>query len=393
MAQLLVGIRVLDLTRFYPGPFCTQILADLGAEVTKIEAPPEGDPSRAGPTRIGRFGSTFVMLNRSKKSVMLNLKDKAGVEVFRRLSGKADVVIENFRPGVTEKLGIGYNQLRRDNRKLIYCSLTGYGQDGPYSGRAGHDINFVGYSGVGSVTGLRGGPVVPLGIQAADIAGGALMAAFAVMAALYHREKTGRGQYIDVSMLDGLVAVGQTLFGELQAQGASPAPGEGELNGGYPVYGVYETKDGKYFSIGGLEEKFWQNFCLKAGRMDLMEIHWSGMGKDRDRLEKELKKIFKTKTRDEWTQLLAGAEACASPVLTIEEAMNDEHLNSRGMFVEGPSPDGEPVKQVAMPIKFSDIEPDGPRAAPKLGEHTDEILQSVGYNKKEIERLRKDRVI
>jgi crotonobetainyl-CoA:carnitine CoA-transferase CaiB-like acyl-CoA transferase len=392
MAQVLVGTRVLDLTRLLPGPFCTQMLADLGAEVIKVEAPGEGDYSRTLYTAIRGYGSTFLMLNRNKKSITLNLKKQAGAEVFRRLAGSADVVIESFRPGVVDRLGIGYKSLKRDNRKLIYCSLTGFGQDGPYAQRAGHDINYLSYSGIGSLTGPKGGPPVPLGIQAADIAGGALTAAFAVMTALYHREQTGRGQFIDVAMLDGLLAVGQTLVGEFLSTGRAPGPGTMRLTGGYPVYGIYETKDGKHFAIGALEAKFWEIFCKKAGRPDLILLHQAARDKESEKLEKELKALFKQKTRAEWSALLEGEDACASPVLTMDEVMKDPHLKHRGMFVTGPHPEEGEVTQVAFPVKFSDITPEPPGPAPQLGQHTEEILLSVGYTKKEIEGFKKDGV-
>lgn len=390
---MLDGIRVLDLTRLLPGPFCTQLLADLGAEVIKVEAPGEGDYARAHRTSINGYGSTFLMLNRNKKSITLNLKAKPGIQIFRRLAGNADLVVEGFRPGVVDRLGISYKALKRDNPKLLYCSLSGYGQDGPYAGLAGHDINYMSYAGLTSLTGERDGKPMPLGIQAADVAAGGIMAAFGIMAAVFHRERTGRGQYIDVSMLDGLLSVGQTLFGEYMATGKVPGPATMRLNGGYPVYGIYETKDGKFFSLGALEEKFWIVFCEKAGREDLKKFHDSGWDKDRDRLEDELKKLFKTRSRDEWTELVAGEDACGSPVLGIDEALENEQARHRGMFIEVPHPEKGKVTQVAFPIKFSDAKTETPKAAPRLGQHTQEILRSVGYTKQEIEEFGEQGVV
>ena len=393
MARMLVGIKVLDLTRLLPGPFCTQLLADLGAEVIKVEAPGEGDGSRHLRTAVRGYGSTFLMLNRNKKSLSLNLKSKAGVEIFRRLVGKSDVVIESFRPGVVGRLGISYSALKRDNPKLIYCSLTGFGQDGPYAQRAGHDINYLSIAGLASLTGPRGGAPVPPALQVADIAAGSLMAAFAIMVALYHRENTGRGQFIDVAMLDGLMAVGQTLFGEYFSTGQLPGPGSMRLSGGYPVYGVYETKDKKYFSLGALEAKFWETLCQKVGRNDLVALSNFANEKERKHLENELKALFKTRTREEWTALLADEDACGTPVLSVEEAMNDPHLKHRGMLAEAPHPNEGTIPQIAFPIRFSDGQPVPMGPAPRLGQHTDQVLLSAGYTRPEIEKLRKDKVI
>ncbi|MFO8058568.1 MAG: CaiB/BaiF CoA-transferase family protein, partial [bacterium] len=315
------------------------------------------------------------------------------VQVFRRMVGTADVVVESFRAGTASRLDIGYDKLKKDNRKLIYCSLTGYGQDGPYSARAGHDLNFLALSGLASLTGPEGGPPVPPGVQVGDIAGGAIMAAFGIMSALYSRERTGRGQYLDVSMLDGLLSVGQNLIGEAAASGNPPGPGSMRLNGGYPPYNIYETRDGKYFALAALEEKFWNNFCEKVEREDLKPLHHPETEEQRVNLEKELEELFKSRTRDEWTSLLADGEACASPVLDVDEVPHDPHVAGREMIVEGPHPREGKVPQVAFPLKFSEAVPREPGPAPELGEHTDEILTSIGYNKDEIRIFREKGVI
>ncbi len=392
MVYILEGIRVLDLSRLLPGPFCTQLLSDLGAEVIKVESK-EGDGSRYLRTQVRGFGTSFLMLNRGKKSMTLDLKSRAGVEVLRRLAAGSDMLVESFRPGVVERLGISYEKLKSDNPRLIYLSLTGYGQDGPYCQRAGHDLNFSSFSGLASLTGPRKGKPVPLAIQAGDIAGGALMAAFALMAALFHREHSGRGQYIDVAMMDGLMCLGQSLYGEYISRGSAPGPGEMRLSGGYPVYDIYETRDGKYVSIGALEEKFWENFCDKVGREDLKPMHHTGWDKDRDRLSSELEALFKTRTRDEWTELLADEDTCCSPVLGLDEALHDPHVMHRNMVEQGPHPDGGPLSQVSFPVKFSDAEPAPLRAAPRLGEHTHEVLASAGYEKEEVEELKEKGVV
>jgi crotonobetainyl-CoA:carnitine CoA-transferase CaiB-like acyl-CoA transferase len=388
-----MGVRVLDLTRLLPGPFSTQLLCDLGAEVIKIERPGEGDGARSLFINIGGYGASFLMLNRGKKSLTLDLKNKFGAEVFRRLAGSADVIVESFRPGVMDRLGLSYNHLRRDNRKLIYCSLTGYGQEGPYAQRAGHDLNYLCYAGLAATTGPRGGAPVPPGIQAGDVAAGAMMAALGVMAALFNREHTGRGQYIDVAMMDGLMAVGQTLFGEYFATGNVPGPATMRLSGGYPVYAIYETKDGGQFALCALEKKFWDVFCDKVGREDLKEMHGPGWDEKRDELETELKKIFKNKTRDQWTELLVDEDTCGTPVLGMDEVIDDPQVKHRKMIFECPHPEEGTVRQVAFPVKFSDIEPADPKPAPRLGQHTDEILMAIGYSRKEIRELHKEGVV
>jgi len=393
MARMLVGIKVLDLSSLLPGPFCTQLLCDLGAEVIKVERPGVGDLSRQAKTNFGGYGSTFIMINRNKKSITLNLKSKEGGQIFRRLAGSADVVIETFRPGVVDRLGISYQALRLDNRKLIYCSLTGWGQDGPYSHLPGHDVNYLSHAGLAGLTGKRGGAPTLMGLQFADVAGGSMMAAFAIMSALYHRNNTGRGQYIDVAMIDGSLSVAQTLYGEYLAGGEVPEPGSLRLSGGFPGYMIYQTKDNKSFAIGALEEKFFNAFCDKVGRDDIKDLYQSGWDDDRDKLEAKLVELFKSRTRDEWTELLFDADTCCTPVLDFGEAREDPQVKSRGVFVKGPHPEGGEVDQVSFPIKFSDVEPVPPGPAPRLGEHTGDILLSVGYSKKEIKEFKKNGIV
>src|SRR3990172_8684943 len=323
------GIRFLDLTRLLPGAYCSLLFADLGADVIKMEEPGVGDYARLVPPgfRSDGGGAAFQMLNRNKKSLTLNLKHEDGKMIFRRLAAGADIVLESFRPGVMRRLGLGYEALSEVNPRLIYCAITGYGQDGPNQNLAGHDINYLGHAGVLAITGPRGGPPVLPGAQIADLGGGSLMAAFTISAALHHRNLSGRGQMLDVSMTDGTVSWLSAHLGAFFATGHVPARGEARLNGGLVCYGVYETKDGKYLTVGALEPKFWQAFCRVLGREDLVP-HQYAAGEKRDKVEADLRQTFKTKTRDEWLAAFKGVNACVGSVLGFHEVGEDPRLRA-----------------------------------------------------------------
>lgn len=392
--SIFAGIRFLDLTRLLPGAYCSLLFADLGADVIKIEEPGMGDYARWLPPGFGKeaSGAAFQMLNRNKKSLTLNLKHEDGKMVFRRLAAAADIVLESFRPGVMRRLGVGYEALSEINPRLIYCSITGYGQDGPYQNLAGHDINFLGHAGVLAITGARGGPPVPPGAQMADLGGGSLMAAFTIAAALHHRNLSGRGQMLDVSMTDGVVSWLSTHLGVFFATGRVPSRGEERLNGGLVCYGVYETKDGKYLTLGALEPKFWQAFCRVLGREDLVP-HQYAAGEKRDKVEADLRQTFKTKTRDEWLAAFKGVDACVGPVLDFDEVREDPGLRERGLFQSVHHPTAGEIPQVAFPVKLSATPAAIERAAPELGEHTDNILNGLGYSSDEIAGFRARDVI
>lgn len=387
----LTGIRVLDLSRLLPGPFCTLMLADLGAEVIKVEEPGKGDYSRHYRVNIGGLGVNFLALNRGKKSVTLNLKHPEGPKILEKLSSAADVLLEGFRPGVMDRLGVGYESLSAINPRLIYCSLTGYGQTGPYRDYPGHDINYMGYAGASSLTGRRGeDPRVP-GVQVADIGGGALMAAFAILAAIVARQSTGLGQYIDVAMMDG-VAFWEGIYFSAAAMGAGDpaAPGEMRLNGGQINYNIYRTKDNLFVTLGALEDKFWRNFCRLANRPDLAEKA-ALAGAERDGLEEELRALFSSRTREEWMKLLAAEDVCFGPVNNLGEALSDPQLRARNMFIEVPLPGGAAkMTQVAHPVKFHGTPAAPGGAAPLLGQHNDEFYSTLGYS---ITQLKNDGVI
>ena len=380
------GVRVLDLTRLLPGPVATLHLADMGADVVKIEDTETGDYARAtGPAR-GRSSVFFQLVNRNKRAIRLDLKQPQGREVLLRLAKGAEILVEGFRPGVMARLGVGYDELAAVNPRLVYCSITGYGQDGPYADRAGHDINYIGYAGVGDQIGTEEAPVVP-NFQIADLLGGALTPVMGMLAALIDARSSGRGRRIDVAMTDAVFAHAiLPLVGFLE-RGKAPGRGTGMLGGGLPCYNVYRTRDGRHLAVGALERKFWETLCDILGCPELKEKHIV-YGEEARPVRERLAEIFASRAQREWAELFARADCCVSPILTIDEALANEQLRSRGMSVVQ---DG--LTQFASPVKFSEFEFSIERPAPGSGEHTDEILREAGYGDAEIEALRKSGAI
>lgn len=385
MFQVLDGLKVLDLTRLYPGPFCTQLLADYGAEVIKIESPGVGDYMRD----LGGEANYFLYLNRGKKGMTLNLKTEKGNEIFKDLLKDVDVLVESFRPGVMRKMGLDYENLKKINARLVYCSITGYGQDGPYKDKAGHDINYLALSGIMDITGVKDGPPVIPGVQVADVGGGGLFALFGIMAALFSREKTGEGQYVDISMLDGLISWLPLIAAEHYGRNKKVSRGESILNGGLACYNVYKTKDNKYMSLGALESKFWQEFCMAVQKEDLLNKQYI---EDQNYLKKELTDIFLGRTRNEWEKVFASKDACCEPVLEIGENFSFGQVRERGMIQNKDIKDKK-HELLGYPIKFSSSEPKEGKIAPELGEHTESILLKLGYNRNEIMQLKESGVI
>ncbi len=394
MARAFAGVRFLDLSRLLPGPYCSLLFADLGAEVIKVEEPGLGDYARQTLPHWGDsgIGAYFLLLNRNKKSLSLNLKTEGGKAVFRRLVETADVLLESFRPGVMDRLGLGWERLSVLNPRLIYCAITGYGQDGPYRDLVGHDINYMGYAGALSVTGLRGGAPLMPAVQVADLGGGSLLAAFAIAAALHHRQTSGRGQFIDASMTDGVVSWLAPYLGPFFATGKVPERGEERLNGGWVCYQVFEAADGRHVTLGALEPKFWANFCRLVGREDLVPLQYAE-GETRDRAEAEVRAIFRTKPRDEWVRLLQTEDVCAGPVLSMDEVVRDPQLTHRGLFGEVRHPALGALPQVAFPVKLSETPGRTDTAPPELGAHTEEILAELGYDARAVAALRQDGAI
>lgn len=388
MVLPLEGIRVLDLTWLLP---YTTILADFGAEVIKVEEPTRGDYSRWMPPLIKGQGAYFLSVHRNKKSITLNLKTEKGKEIFYKLAEKSDVVIESFRPGVTKRLGVDYETIKKINPKIVYCSVSGYGQDGPYKDLPGHDINYIAIGGILGLTGQYGGPPIIPGIQIADLAGGCMLATISILIALIAREKTGEGQYIDVSMTDGAVSLLTHTSALYFAEGKPPERGGTNLTGYFPCYNVYETKDGKYISIGCLEERFWRNLCKAIGKEEFAEHQWDT--NKREEIFSALKKIFKTKTRDEWFKELSKRDVCVGPVYSLDEVFQDPQITHRKMAVEIEHPTIGKIKILGIPTKFSETPGKIRTPAPGFGEHTEEILKMLGYNQKEIEEFKKSGVI
>ena len=385
MYQLLNGVRILDLTRLLPGGYASQLLADLGAKVLKLEDPWQGDYLRwMGPSLPGRKESAlYWSLNRNKKSLKLNLKSKEGKEAFFRLLSKYDIVMEGFRPGVMDSLGLSYKELKKVNPSVILCSISGYGQDGPCCRRSGHDLNYLALSGALGLTGQAGGAPVPPAVQVADIGGGALMAVTGILSAYIARLQTGRGQYIDISMLDGVVSWMAMLYAQQAVENATSKRGEGMLNGGEVCYGVYETLDARFMSLGALEPKFWQAFCQVIGREDLIDKQFA---RDPSVLN-EVKTIFKSRSQEDWTDLFKDQDVCCEPILELSEVREHPQIRARNLFSQLGGPDNMAVKTIRNPLKFPEEEELPDQIPPGLGEQTREVLEEVGFTKEEIDHL------
>jgi crotonobetainyl-CoA:carnitine CoA-transferase CaiB-like acyl-CoA transferase len=376
----------MDLTRLLPGPFATLILADLGAEVVRVEAPDYQDQLQAIPPTDVEVSAADRQINRNKKSILVNLKNPKGPELIKRLVKDYDVVVEPFRPGVMDRLGVGYEDLKAVKPDLIYCSITGYGQNGPYRLRAGHDANYLALSSVMSYTGSKDGGPLPLGFLVADQCAGGLNATIAILAALCHKERSGRGQYIDLSMTDGCIQLGGLAAVTYLASGEIPSR-EGDLLNGGNYYKFYETKDGEYLSIGGLEPQFYKAMCEALGREDLLPMHFA-KGDDADKLKAELAGEFKKKTRAEWEQVFAQVDACVEPVLSVAEMVEHPVTLAREMVVEVPTREGNKHKQIGSPYKMSETPVEYNFAGVAPGTDTDEVLADAGYSEAEIKELR-----
>ena len=381
------GVRVLDLTRLLPGPVCTLHLADLGADVIKVEDTGAGDYARTLGATPGATSAFFRMVNRNKRSVALDLKDARGRDAFLALARRADVVVESFRPGVVASLGVDHDAVRVVRPSIVYASITGYGQTGPRAKAAGHDINYLGYAGVLDQTGTRGGPPALSNLQIADLLGGALTAAVAILAAVVAAQRTGRGRYVDVAMADGALAHNIFSLHALEQAGRTMPRGEDLLTGGVPCYGVYPTKDGRWLAVGALEDKFWRTVCTTIGRPDLVAGHLA-VGDEGARVRAELDAVFGARTLADWVARFGGVDACVTPVATLDEALRDEQFAARGMVVT----DSDGAHSYAPPWTLSDHAFRVSRAAPAQGEHTVEVLREAGIDGAEIEAMFADGV-
>ncbi|HZF39947.1 MAG TPA: CaiB/BaiF CoA-transferase family protein [Blastocatellia bacterium] len=385
------GITVLDLTRLLPGAVATMMLGDFGAEVIKIEEPGIGDPARQSRAGIKQPGAYFLATNRNKRGITINLKHERGRKIFLKLVEKADVVVEGFRPGVMDRLGAGYETLKSLNPRLIYCAITGYGQDGPYRLRAGHDANYLSVAGLLGVNGPKGGPPTLSGVQLADLAGGSLHAVIGVLLALQSRARTGEGQFVDISMTDTSLSMMYVPFASFLANDAQPERGNEGLSGRYACYQIYETKDGRYLSLGALEHKFWENACRALGREDFIgECFNDGA---QEEIIAAFREIFKTRTAAEWLAAFENVDTCVALVNDIAEMIEDPQIKHRELIVEIEHPTEGRLKQIAPAVKLSATPGAIESPPPRLGEHTREILKSLDYADEMIESLASEGIV
>jgi len=381
MKDLLSGVRVIDLTRLLPGPYATLLMADLGAEVIKIEEPDKGDPVRRIPPFHEGKSTRFMMLNRNKKSVTLNLKQPRGAELFLELIQGADVVIENFRPGVMRRMGLDYEVLCEYNPEIVYCALSGYGQEGLYRDHVGHDVNYIARAGLLSLTGES--PIIP-GVPVADLAG-SMFAAFSVLAALRSRDQGHGGTFLDVSLTDAVISWLSIHFAELFPTGQKLNPKEMILTGGFPCYAVYETKDSKYLAVGALEDKFWAKLCEQLGCPEYVQHQFSET--HRDEIFERFQSIFSSKPQSVWLDELDPNEVPIAPVLDLTEVARNPHVQQRGLIK------GDGLAGVSFPVRWHGLDEGEDQPAPTLGEHNWEFYGQIGYSRDEIGDLERENVI
>ncbi len=383
------NIKVLDLSRLLPGPYCTMLLGDMGAEVIKIEDPGIGDYFRNWQPIKKENSVFFIGVNRNKKSITLNLKKEKGREIFYKLVKDADIVVESFRPGVAEKLGVDFETLSKINNSIIYCSITGYGQNTSIKKKAGHDLNYLALSGILSITGCRNKKPAILGVQIADMAG-AIVGIIGILTALFNRERGAKAQYIDAAMLDGLFSflsmVGAKYFFDRQI----PDIADNLFNGGFACYNIYETKDGRFFSVAPIEDKFWKRFCEVMGKEE-----WKGLNTKEEYQEKliaELSQIFKSKTFDQWREIFAKEDICVEPVLNLEEAFNQPYVEERKITFKIPDPIDGDTEHIKNPLEINSIKFQK-NTHPKFGENNEEIFSKLGYTKEDLEKLKQEEII
>lgn len=374
----LSNLKILDFTTLLPGPYASMILADMGADVIKISSPSKYDLVLEEGPKIDERSANLLWLNRNKKTLALNLKTKEAIKIVEKLIGEYDIILEQFRPGVMDKLGLGYKDLKKINPKIIYCSITGYGQTGPYRDRAGHDINFLGKSGIMSFSGSKEEGPKLYGTQIADIAGGAMNACLGILASVNYRNQTGKGQFIDISMMDGLLPMNSLVGSDFLLSGESPKR-EGELLNGGSNYDFYKTKDGRFLSVGALEPKFYSRFC------QILNIK-SDSPKDL-KAKEEIRKKIREKTLEEWTLIFKDEDVCTEPVLNLEEILEDSHIKERNLIIEM-EVGGKKIKQFASPIKFSESKQEYKFPGKKIGSDNIEILKKLSYSDEEIENLK-----
>lgn len=384
----LQGLKILDFTTLLPGPYATMMLADMGADVLRIVSGSRPDALAYFPPFIPGtdLSAAYAYLGRGKRCVTLNLKDSRAIRIVHQLIENYDILIEQFRPGVMEKFGLDYHSLKTVNPSVIYCSITGYGQTGPLRNRAGHDINYLARSGVMSYSGRKKTGPALTGMQIADIASGSYNAVVGILSAIISRKETGKGQQIDISMADGMLAFNAMAAAAFLVDGEKPAPEGTILNGG-SLYDFYETKDRSYISVGSIEPQFFAAFCRT---IDCPELIPAGIAPpDITQAKKKVRQAIKSRTRDEWMDLFSQVDACVEPVLSLSEALKDDHATDRGIVVEVDLPGGGSVRQPAAPIKFSGTPQEYGEAGVPAGMHNREVLLDLGYRNEEIEEFEK----
>jgi crotonobetainyl-CoA:carnitine CoA-transferase CaiB-like acyl-CoA transferase len=395
MTSPLSSLKILDFSTLLPGPFASMLLADLGADVVRVEAPERPDMVRFLPPLDGDVSAWHGVLNRNKRAIALNLKQPEAVEAVKRLvsaeGGGFDIVLEQFRPGVMDRLGIGYETLRAVNPRLIYCAITGYGQTGPYQQRPGHDNNYLALSGLMSHSGRKEGGPPPLGAQIADVGGGSFGAITGILTAVIQRLTTGEGQMVDISMLDMTIAWQAHAISNYLVGGEMPAPESWALNGG-SFYDYYETQDGRYLSVGSWEVKFWQGFCEAINRPDLIGRSLDQSPTNQQSLKGEIAGEIGKRPLSFWQALFADKDVCVEPVLTIPEMLAHPQVQARNLVVDVPKPDGSTQQQIASPFKFSEGEAEYNWVGTAVGEHTDEVLEEAGYTQDQVERLHQSEI-
>lgn len=390
MSGPLSSLKVLDFSTLLPGPFASLLLADMGAEVLRVESPTRVDLTRVLPPHVDGVSASHAYLNRNKRSISLDLKAPPAIEVVKQLVREYDIVLEQFRPGVMARLGLGYEALKAVNPKLIYVSITGYGQTGPFRDRAGHDINYLALAGVASHTGRADSGPLPLGMQVADIAGGSLHGVIGLLAAVVQRQSTGLGQQVDISMTDCAFSLNAMAGAAYLTAGVEPSMEGNALNGG-SFYDYYRSRDGQWFSVGSLEPQFMQQLCTALGRPEL-----AGLGLRPDKqveLKNALRSEFEKRDAAQWKEVFADLDACVEPLLSFSEAVEHPQNKARGLVIEVPR-EGKPAqRQLAHPIKFSSGIPAPRHIGAALGEHNQEVLQALGYSLEQITGLKAARVI
>ena len=388
----LASLKVLDFSTLLPGPFASLLLADMGAQVLRIESPTRMDLLRVLPPHDHGVSASHAYLNRNKRSLALDLKQPEALEVIKQLLADHDIVLEQFRPGVMERLGLGYDALKAINPQLIYVSITGYGQSGPYKDRAGHDINYLALAGLASYTGRTESGPLPLGMQVADVAGGSLHGVIGLLAAVIARQHSGVGQHLDVSMTDCAFSLNAMAGAGYLACGVEPGREDQMLNGG-SFYDYYRSRDGRWLSVGSLEPAFMQQLCSALGRPELAAKGLSPKPAEQQVLKNELKAEFEKHDFAQLCELFAGVDACVEPVLSLAEAVQHPQLQARELVTQVPRGDGSAQAQMACPLKFSEGLPEPRHIGAVLGQHTDQVLGELGMSAERIAELRRAKVI